>query len=645
MHIKNLYYYEFIIFSILEIISAEVFMKVGMLSQIIMIMTVILTTLFFLFSFFFIILWEKKVSKIYGFSLDFLFSVGIIIFISIIFIKNSFTLYFFYEIFKYIDFIWSFPLFLLTFFLIFFGAYLIRTYWKLKKKRKFAFIGIAFIFAALILLIIVFILFPILGISANDETVISIAATNSFMNGHNPYNTSISQYVYLNQNKYGATLTTKNNVIGKMAYPSLFFLSSLPFYLASNINLYNIKNYSFNPEILVFVFMLLLVVAFAADKKKISKPIFGLMILLNIEIAFIASLVIYLMLAMLIISYVTIDKRYSFLILGITASFQQELWIPIIFLVVYLFKNYGFKRTAYTVLGTIVVFLIINGYFIALGPRDFINAVFLPLNSYIFPNSLAQYGYYLIIAYHIAISSLSYIFYLIIALFSIILFKLNNKRIIGILSLAALLFLQKAVASYYIFFIMFSIILLFIPLELKHTEHVKKDSRNIYYSIAAILIVLLCIIILYFSHLQYESAFNISVSNQTINFNKNYTVYTANMEHFDLKNNSVYVELTSFSKYTLDYYEYSNSNCSPQNYSCFEIQNLVEFKNDSNRFDLKSKIPCLNSPFFLNYSDQTSNTFITTPVYALNLLIYNGEYLYEGPLIYNSSIKMINECT
>ena len=118
-----------------------------------------------------------------------------------------------------------------------------------------------------------------------------------------------------------------------------------------------------------------------------------------------SSIVILLMLAVLLLSYFKIDRWYSFVLLGVAAALQEELWLPVILLIVYASNTYGYKKGMRIFAGTILVFLALNIYFIALNPTAFFGSLFSPISAYIFPVSLAPFGYSLLIYFHMLLSS------------------------------------------------------------------------------------------------------------------------------------------------------------------------------------------------------------------------------------------------
>ncbi len=299
--------------------------------------------------------------------------------------------------------------------IILFGFYLLRSN-RFPRAKSIA----AALFVAAIILFIVYQLyiFGYKGIGSDDEMVIAYYALNSMLAGHNPYLFNSAGILTSNITRYGFTMLTNNTVIGKLDYPALFMLSGLPFYSIFGGLPSEVLNYGNATGYLAMFLLSLFVFGAVAGKKalenmKIMAPIIFVFLLYSLQIvSFQYSIAIVLLL--LIIRY--IDSKYVFVLLGIAASLQELLWVPVILALAYLAAAKGLRNAGRIAAFSALVFLLINGYFIAIGPGTYVSQVFKPLNGALLPFYLTPVSSIIQAYANIPLSGFSTLFYIMLLL-------------------------------------------------------------------------------------------------------------------------------------------------------------------------------------------------------------------------------------
>ena len=390
----------------------------------------------------------------------------------------------------------------------------------------------------------------------DDEEFLSVNAISALFSGSNPYVMNIGSKelydsMYVSNSITGYTLTTNNTIVGVMDYPPMFFLSMVPFYIVTHYFLETTPQAAFAYALGVFLFVLFLLIAYFIDRKFLMKPNYVIVLILIFGFFVISASVDVLMFILLLIAYVKIESKYSFILLGLAASFQELLWVPVILFLVYILNNKGLKKGSFAVIGTIAVFFAISGYFIFLSPSAYLNAVFKPLNSNILPNIWGPFGYALLNFYPIQLQSFSLLFYFAVGASVILILYTNKKQLIGLLSVFPLAFLYRGVSDYYLFFITFTLITLFMYNE---NDDVNYNSRLLFKKsrMRKILLVFLALIVvlaafyIIFEHNAYVNETDVNVYNGILeNYNKS-TYYSATLSYNFTKPTNVYVMAFAF---------------------------------------------------------------------------------------------------
>lgn len=510
-------------------------------------------------------------------------------------------------------------MFLPLYFLLTFGVYLA------KKRNKFGYILFIVVFVILICYFLVF--HFISGYLINDEEIISFASTKLLILGIDPYKASFSNLLYTNATNASITVTTTNKLVGVLDYPALYLLSSVPFFLTAKFTQYNLMHRDLLLQTTVFIFVLMVTVLYTTTEDKFPKAKIPIILFLGFALSEVTSVATYLMMAIILLAYFKIKSRYAFLLLGLALAIQEEIWLPVLFLIAYSFNNQGFKRGMRNTLGAGLVFLAVSSYFIVLGPLAYFKAAFIPLSGYILPNGYAFIGYSLLSDYHVLLDVFYPVFILTTLLLLLILLYTNEKRFIFLFSFVPLLFLSHSIFIYYVTFIFLFVDSLYMKPEKKGKEYVTVYLKKggLFYILTAVIIVSL-LLLLYSSHLAYVKQFNISISNQSTYLKGNNTIYRGQIHYSNLANDTVYLLIAGGGRvgtvHGLLNTSLINTTSICKTYDCMVNINKIVLNGSNGSYTLTARIP------FSNYSDRINYTAA---------LLYNGRYFYASKGVYNSS--------
>jgi len=506
-------------------------------------------------------------------------------------------------------------------FCIMFGVYLFRA------GRKYWAFAMLLIFAAVVIVSLYYFAEYVFHLYPDDEAYICFLSAKALLNGTNPYAVSFSSQVYANMRNMSYTLTTSNNIIGTINYPVLYLLSFIPFYLLLPPSMANLST-EMNIQAGVFILLLFITIAIVLDKKYVGKPQYSVIIFLLFSLAIVSSTQTFLMLALILLAYAKIDSRYSWILLGLAASIQEELWLPVLFLIIYSFANKGLKRGIYDLLGTLLVFALINGYFIAINPSAYLDDVFSPIGKLILPLPSSFFGYPLLQLYTIPIPSLTVMFGITTLLMMVLFFFFNEKKLVPIFSMVPLMF-PHALGSYYTFFISFAVIAIFIA-DKKATRRKTFLSKHKRITIAIIaLLIASGFYVIISAHASYQNSFNIAIKNQSLisNSSAKAAYYSANINYGKMANRAVYLFLYGYSNTSIYIFGLGNSSiisnpqhCSSSDYQCLINVNKIEFPNSTATYILNATL--------LWPTTGNSTSRLQTPIRAVTAILYNGNYIY-----------------
>lgn len=622
------YYLYFLVISFLFLLTANSMTVLDYIYTYGVILGCISASLFIAYALLFII---QRKNKTYAIAFDILFVLAIVNFIATMTITNpiSWIVLSYNAIILYTLAIGT--IFIFTIILpLFLGAYLIRG-----KKSTVA--GIFLLAIVLILVIVLFFSGVIVKYYIiNDEFFISMRGIKNLFQGINPYTNSLSNQIYYNRTSVGWTLTTNNQIIGIMNYPALYMLSYLPFYFIAKPTIYNMEHYMAPLQSAVFLTILLFTIAFCIDKKYLKSPVYGIIIFLGFFFLNITSITMYLMLALLVLAYAKTGTKYSWLFFGFCLSIQELLWVPIAMLLLYSVNNYGFKKGMHDLVGAIIVFALINSYFIAIGPLAFERGLFNPIEKLILPiGSSPLFGFLILSNYHILLTTFPEIF-AIVSLIAIMLYLyLNKKTLLGLFAMLPLFFLSRPLIAYYAFFVALIFITLLISDNKKKKEGiitVQLKKRKALSVLLVVALLALLVAVVYNSHLSYEKGFDISVSNQALYFNStsNESIYTATLHYgnVSVSNTSIlFVGYESGQSVIIGLFNDSivllntSVQCQSTNIQCLLNVNRIPLQNGNGTYLIKAHLVHGN---------------MSTSVEAGRLLVYNGPYSYFSDSVYIS---------
>ncbi len=648
---EKISYYEFIVASLIMIMVSYTTMTYGQLSIFILLFVAILTAAYSLFVFIFMI--DSRGTHAEGRFMTWknaLFALFIVFVLGSIFSDGAMTLGIIGDIlWWFINLSTQFVFFFMIFFAFFFSAFFVNV----AKNNTW---GMLFAVLGILLLCVFFVSGKIsTGFKVNDETLLSVASVNATLNGMNPYVVLPANNLDSLSGKIGLTLVTTNNIVSVMDYPALFFLSYLPFYAISKV--FPALGLDLGLYAAVSLIILMAIASFFVKKEYLTKPIFGLLIIFAIGISYIASIATYLMLALLIVAYVKIDKNYAGILIGAGAAIQQEIWIPLLLLIIYSFNNYGYRKGARDLFIAGFVFLVINSYFIVQNPLAFVHQVLLPASGPIFPNSWAAFGYPILISYGVPLSYFAILSGLVLLALILIFVYFNEKRLIGLFSLIPLLFLQRGLFVYYAFFILFMVLTLFLEEDKPRNPILKMRfiADNKRFATALIAVLVLIVATLYAEHQVYLQNFNLTVGNQSLAFSKafNYSVYASTIAFSKLSDRAEYVYVVAYADGSMFQYGVFNSSiinnpvaCAGQDYGCtFNVNRIVlnETHNTGGTYELNlhfNNIVVAPQNFSNGFDVNEGNvTKIFRPV-IVNVGIYNSQYYYSSVPYYNSSMAI-----
>ncbi len=504
-----------------------------------------------------------------------------------------------------------------------FGAYFIFA----KKQIR---LGL-FLLAIAFLISIIFFIYIVKSFQVGDETIISALDVKSILMQQNPYAESFAKYIYSNFSTAGGTLTMNNEVIGKTNYPALYFIVAVPFYLFSLPTIYNISHIGVKIEVSIFIFLLVSGIAILLNEKKLRGFDFGFIAMFVFMLSTVTSPVDYLVLLFLVISYVKLDSQYSFIPLGIAASLQEEAWIPIILMLVYALNREGLLKGMKKAAGAVAVFLLINSVFIIANPRAYFDAVFAPIGN-LFPFGIPPTGSLMLFGYHVPIDAAVFAFSMFTILSITLLLFFDRKVLVPFLSLMPMMVLFHTLGKYYTFFLFFG------AFALAAVKKEKQDRglitrylhRNIgVFYLALLIIVMVFVIGIYLYHMQYLSNFDVRITNQSISYIGNNTIYDAQLHYSNMTNGTVYLYLQGYSNYTMVYGIYGINNsligthpeCN-DSYTCYVNYNRINLVGKDGIYDVHAVI---------------EGQHVTDRATRLHAMIYDTKYVYYSDDVVNES--------
>jgi uncharacterized membrane protein len=226
----------------------------------------------------------------------------------------------------------------------------------------------------------------------DDEMLLSYFAYHSLLAGQNPY--AINYITSLKPalahvGEQGSALLN-GSIASYYSYPALYILVQVPFFMLA-VPSYNLLGPLGMPlEYIAFFAVLVYAYYLFVKEHHMTLPSYSALMLYCITFLVFSSTVIILALALMTFLYTSWGKRHAWLLLGLLASLQQQMWI---FVVLYIAWVYGLKgwRSGLQCAGMAFgVFMLINGYFIALSPSAYFGAFMRVLG--LVPDNIAPIG-------------------------------------------------------------------------------------------------------------------------------------------------------------------------------------------------------------------------------------------------------------
>ncbi|MDE1851207.1 MAG: hypothetical protein KGH69_00775 [Candidatus Micrarchaeota archaeon] len=501
------------------------------------------------------------------------------------------------------------------------GAHLIGG----KKDMKRMYIGIAMLALVLFVLCIYFLSGRIFtGYRIGDENYLSVLSVNATLHGLNPYALSFERQLYSAASSdriLANTITTNNSIIGRFDYPALFFLVQAPFYIVSGFGIGSVSGIGSLLQAAVFMFIAIVCIVFSIDRKGLLKPKYTLIIFAVLGLFSINSFVNLLMIALMVIAYRNIDSRHVWLALGLAASIQEEMWLPCLLMIAYVFNNHGAKRGIYALAGTIAVFFAINAYFILQGPAVFFGNVFLPASSSILPNGPAFFSSFLLTNYGMLLGSFPQITAIVALLLLVLFLYFNRKEMIFLFSVIPWMFFGHALAAYYAMFFFLFVASLHISTKERQgrlATVMRKSVMARYVTAGAFSALLVSVLLVaYSSHAAYVSGFQMSITNQSLSHQGNMSVYDADIGYWHLSNNTMHLVIYGYGNYTDGQYGFYNQSMIPESaqctsHRCLVNPNIILLNGSDSSYHIRAVI--------------TSNSL--TPITYASAELYNGQYVY-----------------
>ena len=462
----------------------------------------------------------------------------------------------------------------------------------------------------------------------SDETFVTFYDSKLLLQGMDPYSMNIGNILASNFTAGWVgelTYTTTNQIVGELNYPALFLLVSVPFYF-SQLGGINAFGFDTSIEVGFLLVPLFLVLALYPCRDYYKMPILSIAFFTAYAMNQLSSPVELLMLAMIILAYVKLDSRYSWLILGICLSLQELLWFPVILLVIYKMNNSGVRKGLSDAFGAAAIFLLINSYFIAINPSAFIHGISNPLGN-IIPEPGGMLGYLIAVAYGTQIGATTYIVGAAMLLAALALLYLNRKRLIPILGLMPFAFLSHSIMVYSGFFIAFFFAAIFIKEKPEGRGGIGgwlEENKAVLYSMLALLLIGSCAFLIY-SHQTYSREFGLWVTGKSSYFNatSDSEIYTATLNYRNLSNYTVHVLVFGLPNNNPGFFGLPNTsiiadpeNCTGQPYTCQTNINSIHLNPANSTY-----------PLLLTVKLQKNQT-----MYISEIVVYNKDYAYfSGP--------------
>lgn len=307
-------------------------------------------------------------------------------------------------------------------------------------KMKVAFMAAAILISCLFISQISF--------SPDDEMVISYFAYQSLAAGQNPYtqNYATALSPALNALAERPTFMLNGSIVGTYTYPALYLLVQIPFFAMFPFSQPNLAHLVMPAQYMAFFALFLLAYYLLASERKNQMPTYSAIMLVCLAALTFSSVILLLMLTLIVLLFTDIGRKWTWLILGIMASLQQELWVLVVLFIAYeLWADW--KRGLALGLNIAIVFIAMNGIFIAMNPYAFFHS-FLSVTT-LQPDSISILGSVLLLL-GTPLVVLSILFLSTTILLAICVRYIGCRAYLPLLSAVPYLFIAHAIPIYYI---------------------------------------------------------------------------------------------------------------------------------------------------------------------------------------------------
>ncbi len=215
--------------------------------------------------------------------------------------------------------------------------------------------------------------------SFTDEFAIEVLSAKRFLAGLNPYGI---QYSIRAIESYGVSLSSltpklAGGYVTSLEYPDFSFLILIPFILLH-----------INPEIVLFIFTLLLLsliaIEFVERELAFMAPLALAVALFNINLIFFSlnGITDVIWVTFLAASLIFLQKRFiPGILYGLSLAAKQLPIFILPFLLIFVYKRYGFKKFVEFTITAALSFILINLPFILMSPSSFFNSILAPENA------------------------------------------------------------------------------------------------------------------------------------------------------------------------------------------------------------------------------------------------------------------------
>ena len=385
--------------------------------------------------------------------------------------------------------------------------------------RLLGFILIAFSF----FVVLFFILGGFSGVSINDATYIAFHAARSTLSGLNPYalNYSGLHTAFENGSINSVTTVSNGQLLGIYVYPPLYLAFSMPFLLLAS----SIPSLSHVLIVEEAVYMLILLALIAWFGKGIKREhILGLFIIVPFIFFGLISFVDIVVLILLVAAYLSMDRWYFGVLLGLAVATHQLAWPPAILLLAYCLFRSPRKKAALDISTTALTVLAASSYFLLIGPGTYIKNMFLSLYGVI-PYGPSPLGFLILRYFPLPLHYFTILFYASLAICAIAYVYLGRRRNLAILSFLPMMFLSVGRPEYYLFYLILGTLLFALDRKADAAKAIK-GSKPIAY-VAICIISLLALAFALYGHAKYSSDFNVSLSSPALFNSSNSIAYSA----------------------------------------------------------------------------------------------------------------------